>query len=32
MHDDVNDINAMSSDGTPCIYVSGDTDKIGLIT
>jgi PAS domain S-box-containing protein len=22
----------MSSNGTPCIYVSGDNDKIGLIT
>ena len=30
--DDVNDIQAMSSDGTPCIYVSGDLDKIGMIT
>ncbi len=33
MHEDMNDINAMSSDGTPCIYVSGDQQgKLGVIT
>jgi len=32
MHDDMNDMSAMSSNGTPCIYVTGETDKIGLIT
>lgn len=31
MHEDMNDINSMSSNGTPCIYVTGDGDKIGLI-
>ena len=25
-------MNSMSVNGTPCIYVTGDTDKIGLIT
>jgi hypothetical protein len=29
--DDVNGILSMSSDGTPCIYISGDLDKIGVI-
>ena len=28
----MNDISAMSSNGTPCIYVTGEVDKIGLIT
>ena len=28
----MNDINQVSSDGTPCIYVSGDADKLGMIT
>ena len=32
MHDDMNDMSAMSSNGTPCIYVTGETDKIGVIT
>ena len=32
MHDDMNDISAMSTNGTPCIYVTGDVDKIGMIT
>lgn len=32
MLEDLNDIQQMSSDGTPCIYVSGDLDKIGMIT
>lgn len=32
MLEDINDINTISSDGTPCIYVSGDNDKIGIIT
>ena len=32
MLEDLNDIQYMSSDGTPCIYVSGDLDKIGMIT
>ena len=30
--DDLNDIMQVSSDGTPCIFVSGETDKLGLIT
>lgn len=32
MNEDLNDINAMSANGTPCIYVTGDNDKIGMIT
>lgn len=32
MNEDYGDIQSMSSNGTPCIYVSGDSDKIGLIT
>ena len=32
MHDDMNDMSAMSSNGTPCIYVTGESDKIGVIT
>ena len=26
------DINAYASDGTPCIYISGETDRLGVIT
>lgn len=29
---DANDIQQMSADGTPCIYVSGDSDKMGIMT
>ena len=32
LHDDMNDISAMSTNGTPCIYVTGEADKIGMIT
>lgn len=32
MSEDFSDIASMSSNGVPCIYVNGDTDKIGLIT
>lgn len=32
MHEDLNDISAMSTNGTPCIYVTGDNDKIGMVT
>jgi len=32
LHDDMNDISSMSTNGTPCIYVTGEADKIGLIT
>jgi hypothetical protein len=28
---DANDISQISPDGTPCIYVSGDGDKLGMI-
>jgi hypothetical protein len=30
--EDLGDINALSTNGTPCIYVTGEGDKIGLIT
>jgi PAS domain S-box-containing protein len=32
MNDDMNDIGSMSTNGTPCIYVTGDNDKIGMVT
>lgn len=32
MHEDMYDINSVSSNGTPCVYVSGDHDKMGMIT
>jgi hypothetical protein len=32
LHDDMNDISSMSTNGTPCIYVAGEPDKIGLLT
>lgn len=28
----MNDISSMSTNGTPCIYVAGEPDKIGLLT
>jgi len=27
----MNDISSMSTNGTPCIYVAGEPDKIGII-
>jgi hypothetical protein len=30
--DSINDILSVSSDGTPCIFVSGDQDKLSFIT
>ena len=32
MHEDMYDINSVSSNGTPCIYASGDKDRMGMIT
>ena len=32
MNEDMNDINLVSTNGTPCIYVSGESDKTGMIT
>jgi len=33
MQKDLNDINSMSQDGTPCIYVCGhNNDRLGVIT
>ena len=32
MHEDLSDMNAITQNGTPCIYVTGDNDKIGLVT
>ena len=32
MNEDLSDITSMSANGTPCIYVTGDSDKIGMIT
>lgn len=32
MNEDTSDINTMSANGTPCVYVTGDIDKIGFIT
>lgn len=26
-----NDVNAYAQDGTPCIYISGETDRLGVI-
>jgi hypothetical protein len=25
------DVNAYAQDGTPCVYISGETDRLGLI-
>lgn len=30
--EDLNDISNLSTDGTPCIFISGDNDKVGIIT
>lgn len=27
-----NDVNTYAQDGTPCIYISGETDRLGIIT
>jgi PAS domain S-box-containing protein len=32
MHEDLSDISAISANGTPCIYVTGENDKIGMVT
>ena len=31
-YSDENDISQMSSNGTACMYVSGEGDKIGMVT
>lgn len=31
LHDDMTDINNYAPDGTPCLYISGDSEKIGTV-
>lgn len=26
-----NDVNTYASDGTPCVYISGETDRLGIV-
>ena len=32
MHEDSSDMSTFASDGSPCIYISGEQDRLGIIT
>lgn len=32
LHEDTTDMSSYAADGTPCVYISGEQDRLGIIT
>jgi len=32
MHEDSSDMSSFAPDGSPCVYISGEQDRLGVIT
>jgi hypothetical protein len=32
IHEDTTDMSSYAADGTPCVYISGENDKLGIMT
>lgn len=32
MHEDSSDMSTFAPDGSPCVYISGEQDRLGVIT
>lgn len=32
IHEDASDMSSFAADGSPCVYISGDSDRLGVIT
>lgn len=32
IHEDASDMSSFAADGSPCVYISGEQDRLGIIT